>query len=234
MSETGSLPQSRTEYVLDRLRAELQAGTISPGEQLRQAAIAKRYGVSPTPVREALLMLAADGMIEYTSHRGATVRDVTPQMAQDLYRLRAEMEGLGCELAVERLDEAALAKVKAANDELKRAVLEGVPAPKLSLLNKDMHFTIYQMTSPIVVEAVQFLWARFKPSVTLWGVTDFSSSLSKDHDEIIEALEQRDGSRARQLMFAHVMHAWELRESNADLRAHGGRSAKNGLAEGRS
>ncbi|MBN9799137.1 GntR family transcriptional regulator [Pseudonocardia sp. UM4_GMWB1] len=221
MSEMDAPPKSRTAYVLDRLKADLQHGVINPGDQLRQTAIAKRYGVSPTPVREALRILAADGTIEYTSHRGATVRDFTPEMAQDLYRMRAELEGLACEVAVERMTDEGYAAIVAANERLVRATADGAEPATLSLLNKDLHFAIYETASSVMVEGIALLWARFKPSVTLWGVGEFSRALDQDHDAILEALGRRDGPAARAAMHAHVMHAWELRQTSEELRATG-------------
>ena len=95
-------PQSKTAYVVERLREEIAAGVIVAGAPLRQTEIASRYGVSPTPVREALRILEAAGTIVYSPNRGATVREMHPTDGDDLYRLRAEMEGFACELSVQR------------------------------------------------------------------------------------------------------------------------------------
>lgn len=220
--ETSALPKSRTTYVLERLKADLDNGLINPGDQLRQIAIAKRYGVSPTPVREALRILAADGTIDYTSHRGATVRDYTPEMAQDLYRMRAEVEAVAVEVAVERMTPEALERILAANERLVAATAAGEDPSALSLLNKDLHFEIYQSTSPVMIECINLLWARFKPSVTLWGVQEFSVALDHDHRTILDAIQAGDGPAARAAMQHHVMHAYSLRQTNAGLRAEGG------------
>lgn len=221
--EASALPKSRTAYVLERLKADLDNGLINPGDQLRQIAIAKRYGVSPTPVREALRILAADGTIDYTSHRGATVRDYTPEMAQDLYRMRAELEALAVEVAVERMTPDALERILAANEQLVAATAAGEDPPALSLLNKNLHFEIYQSTSPVMIECINLLWARFKPSVTLWGVHEFSVALDHDHQQILDAITAGDGPAARAAMHEHVMHAYNLRQTNAALRAEGGK-----------
>lgn len=222
MSDLDPLPKSRTAYVLERLRADLDNGVISPGDQLRQTAIAHRYGVSPTPVREALRILAADGMVDYTSHRGATVRDFTPEMAGDLYRMRAQLEGLACEVAVDRMTDAGHAKILEAHERLVAATAAGdTPGPTLSLLNKNLHFAIYECTSAVMVECIQLLWARFKPSVTLWGVGDFSRALDHDHAAILDAIARRDAPAAGAAMHEHVMHAWELRQTSDELRATG-------------
>ncbi|GAA5056685.1 GntR family transcriptional regulator [Nocardia callitridis] len=222
MTQTDApLPQSRTAYVLERLRADMDSGVINPGDQLRQTAIAKRYGVSPTPVREALRILAADGSVDYTSHRGATVRDFTPEMAHDLYRMRAELEGLACEIATERMTDDGFRAVQRANEALVDATAAGEDPAALSVLNRQLHFAIYASASAVVVDSVRHLWERFKPSVTLWGVTSFCQALDHDHDLILAAIERRDSAAARTAMRDHVLHAWELRQTDADLRPGG-------------
>ncbi|MGJ9422451.1 GntR family transcriptional regulator [Aeromicrobium sp. CF3.5] len=221
MSEMDALPKSRTTYVLERLKADLDQGVINAGDQLRQTAIAKRYGVSPTPVREALRILAADGTIEYTSHRGATVRDFTPEMAHDLYRMRAELEGLACAIAVERMTDEDRQRILEANERLEEATAAGEDPATLSLLNKELHFSIFACTSTVMVESIRSLWSRFKPSVTLWSVNEFSTDLSQGHTVILDAIERRDGEAAREAMRAHVMHAWELRQTDQELSATG-------------
>lgn len=221
IDDSAQPPQSRTAYVLGRLKADLDNGLLSPGEQLRQSAIAQRYGVSPTPVREALRILAADGRITYTTHRGATVRDFTPQLAVDLYRARAEVEALAVEMAVERMDDEAVDAIFAANKTLLAARASNADPAALSLLNKDLHFSIYENSSPVMIELLQFLWARFKPANTLWSVERFSIELEDDHAKILDAIRLRDGAAAATHMRAHVMHACRLRETNSGLKAAG-------------
>lgn len=218
---TENPPQSRTAYVVDRLKSELALGTLSPGEQLRQSAIAKRYGVSATPVREALRILAADGTIEYTTHRGATVRDFSPEMAHHLYRMRAEVEALAVRLSMERMSPDVLARIRTANEALIEATETGDDPALRSRLNKELHFAIYDNTSPVVTEILQYLWARFKPNVTLWGVAEFAQELTDDHAQIIEAIDRGDAQAASDLMRAHVLRAYSLRESSDELRAAG-------------
>ena len=83
-------PLSKTEYVLQRLREDIASGVVVPGTSLRQSEIAARYGVSATPVREALRLLEAGGSISYAPHRGATVRELSPERVRDVYLLRAD------------------------------------------------------------------------------------------------------------------------------------------------
>jgi DNA-binding GntR family transcriptional regulator len=220
VTENAAVPGSRTSYVLGRLKTDLRNGLINPGDQLRQVEIARRYGVSATPVREALRMLEADGMIEYTAHRGATVRDYTPQMANDLYRMRAEMEALAVTVAMERMTPEVRQRIADANAALLGAESDASPA-ELSRLNKALHFAIYEATSPVMIECIEMLWSRFTPNVTLWSVDDFSVALRHDHAAIIEAIEAGDAQAASRAMHEHIMHACHLRETHSALRPAG-------------
>jgi DNA-binding GntR family transcriptional regulator len=220
-SGTAGPPQSRTLYVLERLKTDLERGTLAPGDQLRQSAIAELYGVSATPVREALRILAADGTIDYTPHRGASVRDFSPELARDLYRIRAEVEALAVRMSVERMTSDVLESIHEANTRLVEATVRGAEPEELSRLNMELHFAIYENSSPLMIEFLQYLWARFKPNVTLWGVAKFAHRLGDDHSEIIQAIDAGDADNVASLMRKHVMGAYELRQSNSDLRAAG-------------
>jgi DNA-binding transcriptional regulator YhcF (GntR family) len=85
------VPVSKTEYVVARLEADIADGLIDPGQTLRQHEIATRYGVSATPVREALRILAAEGIVRYSAHKSATVAEMEPVELEDLYALRARI-----------------------------------------------------------------------------------------------------------------------------------------------
>lgn len=215
-------PGSRTAYVLERLRDDVRNGVIAPGEQIRQVEVAKRYGVSPTPVREALRMLAAEGTIEYTTHRGATVRDYTPEMARHLYLMRAEMEALAVRVAMEQMTPRGYNEIKQVNDELVAATEQGAPAATLSQLNRKLHFEIYRRASPLMVEFIGQLWSRFSPTVTLWRDAHYIEQLRCEHDQILAAIENGDGDAAADAMRRHVLHAYDLRQADAQVRATGG------------
>src|SRR5690606_1556874 len=168
-------PQSRVAYVVERLKEDLANGHIQPGEVIKQTVLAKRYGVSPTPVREALRVLEADGTITYLPHRGASVREMAPEAAVDLYRMRASSEATATEMAVERITPAGLEQIEAKHAELIDARAAGADAATLSRLNRELHFAIYRQSSPLVVEYLELLWSRFTPSSTIWTGKDRKS-----------------------------------------------------------
>lgn len=217
---TGSPPQSRTAWVADRIREEVASGAIRPGELIKQTALAKRYGVSPTPVREALRILEADGMIVYATHKGATVREMTPESAADLYRLRAAAESVAATIAVERMTEEGLREIRERHAEIDRAIRDGTAPAELSRLNKRFHFAIYEKSSPLVLQYVEALWVRFTPPATIW-TAEHACALQHDHDGILQAVRDGDAEAAGRLTAEHVRHAAAIREQHPELRAAG-------------
>ncbi|MVU81176.1 FCD domain-containing protein [Nocardia sp. ET3-3] len=215
-------PLSRTAYVAERLKEDVASGAIKPGELIKQTVLAKKYGVSATPVREAMRLLEADGVLDYSPHRGATVREMTPDTARDLYRLRAAVEKVAAEMAVDRMTDAGLAAIKEKHAALAQAQRAGTASPaELSMMNREFHFAIYRQTSPLIVQHVELLWARFTPDTTVWRRPEDAAELQHDHDDILDALVRRDAAAAGRLTAEHIEHAARIRESEPDLRAAG-------------
>ncbi|MGW3614024.1 GntR family transcriptional regulator [Micromonospora sp. NPDC005163] len=205
-------PQSKTAYVVERLRQEIAAGVIVPGAALRQAEIAARYGVSPTPVREALRILEAAGTISYAPNRGATVREMAPGAADDLYLLRAELEAFATELGVTRQGPGLVEELREIAD-----TIEGLDPEKdqaeMYRLNRRLHFAIFEAGSDIVANEVEGVWELFPPAVTIWGYPNITKELNADHRKIIEAVEAHDAPLARRLMREHILNAARLRRA---------------------
>lgn len=213
-------PLSRTAWVAERIREDVAAGTIRPGELIKQTVLAKRYGVSPTPVREALRLLEADGMVVYSAHKGATVREMTPETADDLYRLRAAVESVSAGMAVERMTPDGLREIEHRHAKIRQAIDAGAAAPELSRLNKDFHFAIYEQSSPLVLQYVEALWVRFTPPATIW-TAEHAETLQHDHDRILDAVRDGDAEAAARLTADHVRHAAAIRDEHPELRASG-------------
>lgn len=203
-------PLSKTEYVLRRLREDIASGLVVPGTSLRQSEIAGRYGVSATPVREALRLLEAGGTISYAPHRGATVRELSQERVHDVYLLRAEIEGLATAIAVERMTDADMEKIEAIHQQLQASV-DG-DGEDLAVLNRRLHFTIYHAGSDLIASHASSLWTLFPPRVTIWRDKAAAVALSADHEGILEALRARDRDLAKGRAAAHVKHAASLRE----------------------
>jgi DNA-binding GntR family transcriptional regulator len=210
-SDQVSQPLSKTDYVLQRLREEIADGTLNTGEPLKQTDLARRYGVSPTPVREALRLLEAEKTINYSPHHGATVAEMSSEGVSDLYRLRAASESLATRIAVERFNEETVARITS----LHQALSEGrstLPAAQLSQLNKQLHFAIYSSGSPEIVSHIESIWRLIPAAVTLWSRPSYTRVLVAQHARIIDAVVARDADAAAELMSEHVLTSARFRQ----------------------
>ncbi|MGJ9413698.1 GntR family transcriptional regulator [Aeromicrobium sp. CF4.19] len=205
-----------------RLREDVANGVITPGALIKQTLLAKRYGVSPTPVREAMRILEADGVITYSPHRGASVREMTPETAMDLYRLRSAAEGEAAHMAVGRMTPDGVAAVQRAFDALTTALdLPGTTPAEMSVLNREFHFAIYEHSSPLVVQFLELLWSRFTPPATLFADRAVAQELHEEHRDILQAVMAGDAHAARQLTSDHIQGASHRRARDPRLRAVG-------------
>lgn len=91
--EQGVTPHQIKDLVYNRLREDLINQTFKPGEPMREASLTELLGVSKTPIREALVRLAQDGLIEIAPYRGARASVYTPEFLQELYQVREILEG---------------------------------------------------------------------------------------------------------------------------------------------
>lgn len=209
---------SKTAYVLARLRQELADGEIHPGQQLRQVEIAERYGVSPTPVREALRLLEADGAIRYSPHRGATVTELSPQELSDLYLMRSAMEAMLARLAAERATTEEVAEVRSLHKDLSDRTAD-TPADELSRLNREFHLAVLRLGSPLITQhVVTPLWHGFlPPSKSQWRSADSNTRFVAEHERIVAALENGDADEAEVAMADHLRTAMKMREADGDF-----------------
>lgn len=213
MAASAQPPLSKTEYVARRLREDLADGVISPGDSLSQADIAVRYGVSATPVREAMRTLEAEGLIVYLTHKGATVADLPTIDIHDLYLFRREVEGLTARLAVERATDKQIARLRQIHQQIADGI-DDLPADELSRLNREFHLAVIGAGSPFIEEYVMRpLWERVIPTTaTIWREPEAVQHFVRDHERIVRALENRDARSAEEYLRNHVSVAAGLRE----------------------
>jgi DNA-binding GntR family transcriptional regulator len=97
-------PPSKADLVHAQLKADIEAGILTPGTPLGEQALVERTGASRTPVREALRRLAAEGLVDILPHQGARVSRVSPQSVRDLFAFRAMLEPEAMRQAAEAVD----------------------------------------------------------------------------------------------------------------------------------
>lgn len=208
--EDGTLgpPASKAQYAIERLRDDIASGRLRPGEALRQSDLAKRYGVSPTPVREALRLLESEGLVVYSPHRGATVTQHDEQRTQDLYTLRARTEALAAELCAERRSEAELTEIRELQDRLRTMAEDPtVSHVELASWNRELHLRIAAIGSPAIAAQIAPLWGIFPTHRTMWKKPALIACFLADHDRIVQAIADGDATLAGSRMLEHILSA---------------------------
>jgi DNA-binding GntR family transcriptional regulator len=218
--------------LVDKLAATLQArmlsGELVSGTRLRQEALAEEFGVSRTPVREALRKLQAGGLVELRPHRGALVRAPSAREIRDAYEVRAELEGLAAELAARRIRQQQLDGLHEAQEEFRRALdritaarsrngTDALPARVIDQwrhANDRFHQLIQEAAAnDVLVATLTHLHRSFPRDLTRTVLGESAKLLAEnvhEHETILDALERRDAAAARKRMLRHVRHAGAL------------------------
>lgn len=205
----------------DRIQLGIVTGEFPIGARLRQEQLADRFAVSRTPVREALRVLDGRGAVELIPHRGAFVRAPTSKEIRDAYEIRAELEGLGAELAATRATERELEKLAEAERLFRQAVAECVrttstqtPDVRWMQANDLFHEAILEAAgNPRLYRIIHNLHLSFPRNLT-WSALSEEPTLIEDnvnqHRRIVAAIEERSPEAARRWMVDHVRRAGDL------------------------
>ncbi|HEY2262746.1 MAG TPA: GntR family transcriptional regulator [Streptosporangiaceae bacterium] len=199
---------SKTDLVAALVRELVVTGGLEPGEQLRQRDLAQRFGVSQTPVREAMRRLESEGLLVCDTHRGFTVVTPDADRDQENSRIRAALESLGASLAARQVDPAGLGRLRALNDRIRTLAGDD---PGYAELNREFHFTVCGYAhSPLLLSLMRLLWASLPggPRVAAGA----RPGAARPHDEILAALAAGDAAAASARTYRHIMGADQVKE----------------------
>jgi len=202
---TSAPAETLVEHVIQSIRDAIRQGELAQGERLVVADVAKTYGVSVGPVREAIRRLAGEGLLEFTPHRGASVRAYTERSVREIFQAREAIEGYIARLAAENIHRADYAtRLRACQDRLHKVSHANWKA--LTEARQDFHDALYEIAgNDVLKEAAQRLTFPVNRLMfnELTGKPRADASL-REHDDIIEAVLAGDGAHAERLMRAHL------------------------------
>jgi GntR family transcriptional regulator, vanillate catabolism transcriptional regulator len=231
-----------THTVLSKLRELIVTGQIAPETRLRAEALAEQLDVSRTPVRSALALLSAEGLVNYSVNRGYTVRPVTIRDIFDSIDVRATLEALACQQSVERgWSEEDLEKLTSLAQQLRAIVDRGEWSEGIERewyeINRTFHRSIHHAAHNAVLRntiRMTLIYpllgdvARICPSVASHvpqrfrqlpaTVPEHIRESQLDHEKILQAIRAADGAEAGRLMSAHVLATRTRLHSIATLR----------------
>lgn len=195
---------------LEALRQAILAGDLAPGERLIEEELAAQMGISRTPLRRALAVLEAEGLVEAQPRHGVRVRAYTAHEIDDLYRLRAVLEGEAARRAAEAITPQAVEKLEASCErleampvtvELHQAIEENLTFHNIILDLADSRRLRHMVRNVI---ALPVMYQR-----NIWSVPGQLDRSRSEHRELLAALRGRKGTRSERIMRAHILAAKE-------------------------
>jgi DNA-binding GntR family transcriptional regulator len=225
------VPTGLADEIAFRLQAAILDGEYPPGSHLQQDELCTRFGVSRTPVREALRKLQALHLVDLVPNKGATVRTPTRSELCEVYALRSELEGFAAELAAPRIGAEELAALDAAQAASERAVAAhevGPVAPeeesafntRITVANEAFHGAIHAAAGNARLRQYVRELQSFFPKDYVWRAVRSGHEARilnvDEHAAIRAALEAHDGAAARRAMSAHIDHAGALLIAHLD------------------
>jgi DNA-binding GntR family transcriptional regulator len=208
MAEIISIPrQVLHQEVAVRLRQRIVEGQLAPGAKLNERELSELLNVSRTPLREALKMLAAEGLVELLPNRGAVVAQMSAQDVADTFEVIAGLEGQSGELAAQRITEAELAEIRALHFEMMAAFTRR-DLPTYYRINAQIHTLINAAArNPVLAQTWRNVNARLQ---ALRFRSNFDESkwkrAVKEHERMVELLGSHDAAGLRMLLIDHLMH----------------------------
>jgi DNA-binding GntR family transcriptional regulator len=198
--------KNRSELLREAIEEMIAVGKLAPGQHLDETELATEFGVSRTPIREALIQLASMGIIVMRPRRGAIVAEISPQKLIEMFEVMSEIEAMCARLAARRMspaDQAALLVAHHACEEARNA-----PDPdEYFYRGETFHQCIYAGShNAFLIEQARTLHRRLRPyrrlQLRVRGRIDKSFS---EHDAVVQAIIEGRGDAAGELLRDHIM-----------------------------
>lgn len=215
--------RSLHEDVADALRAMIISGELALGQKIPERELCETYGVSRTPLREALKVLATDGLVTLEPNRGAWVSQITVEDLEEVFPVLGALEALAGELACRNASDAEIEAIRVLHEEMLR---------RYSNRDLDRYFTVNRQIHEAILEAARnetlahhytSLAARVTRSRYIAGMTgERWQRAVEEHEEIMRSLEARDGSRLATILKVHLenkrstVHEWLTAQQAAE------------------
>jgi DNA-binding GntR family transcriptional regulator len=198
-------PKTRAERIRENLADEIARGILSPGVALDEMGLAQRFGVSRTPIREAIRQLEAIGFAEARPRRGAVVATITKERLHEMFSVMSELEAVCAKLSAIQMTPVQKETLRQVHEESRHAA-ETDDTTRYAELNARFHETIYSGTNnSFMMELTESVRTRVAPyrRAQFWNTGRVTLSFS-EHDAVVQAILQGNGDAAYQAMHNHV------------------------------
>jgi len=200
MKKESDMPRSLVAFITEDLEDKILEGKLKPGQRLIEAELCKTYGISQTPLREALRILESHGYVTHAPRKGVTVTQINLDDIEEIYRIRANLESLAHYWAVKKFDPDVLAQLKKYQKqmivEVEKNDLKAYFALNLkfheTLINACQNQRLINMIQNFVKQTKRYRTDILKSPERL------KRSL-ETHDKIIRSFEERDAEQAEKI-----------------------------------
>ncbi|MBO0801881.1 MAG: GntR family transcriptional regulator [Nocardiopsaceae bacterium] len=195
---------TKSEEAFRAIQRQIERGQLPGGARLTMQALSDELRMSLTPIREALRMLQAHGLVEYRPHHGHVVTRYSITRAEEIYLLRETLEPLATRLATERASAGELRGIQALHDEFAAVARRDDGEPGLVVdLNARWHRGIYEVArSSLLDEFIDRLWTGV-PYQAIWFIHRRGQSVD-DHETVMRAIVAREPEAAAAAMLRHI------------------------------
>jgi DNA-binding GntR family transcriptional regulator len=194
-----------SEQLREKIEESIVTGAAGPGTRLDEVELAGVYGVSRTPVREALIQLAAAGIIEKRPRKGWVVAELPPNRLCEMFDVMAELEAVCGRMAARRATDLDLQRIKSAHDACLAAKIGNDPDAYYRL-NEVFHTAIYEAShNTFLIEQAEALHRRLRPYRRLQlRVRNRMTTSFAEHEGVLKAIMAGDGDLAAERLRSHV------------------------------
>ena len=198
--------------LLGKLQKDILTGTLSPGQKLTEQELCKSYGVSRTPVREALRQLEADGLVENILNRGAFVIGMSAQDYEDMFELRKIYEIQAVKWAIERITEKEMEKLEETFEFMEFYTMRK-DIDKMLTINSGFHQVIYEASHNRMLNKLLASYQGFLKYKGLESIYDdnYLATVLEEHRSIFKAFMDKDVKAGALAMEIHINRAKERR-----------------------
>jgi DNA-binding GntR family transcriptional regulator len=206
LTGSDSIPRrSLHDELTERLRTLITRGDLGPGEKVPEKDLCKQFGVSRTPLREALKVLASEGIVTLRPNRGAMVSALTTEELEEVFPVMGALEALSGEIACKRITDREIQTIRKLHEAMVQHWKSGELQPYFRL-NQRIHEAILEATRNDTLKSIyrglsgRILSARYiaNMSPARWA------KAVEEHEAILKALDARDGARLSKILKAHL------------------------------
>jgi DNA-binding GntR family transcriptional regulator len=192
--------KSLAEHIVEDLERKIIDTTLKPGQRIIEEGLCKAFGVSRSPVREAFQILESRGFVVREPRKGISVARISPQEAEDIYRIRASLDGLATSLAVRNRTPEFLTKLKKMHEQMIRAAKKKNETTYQNLNRKFHELIIATSGNPRLIRLIRnFDKQTIRYRLTVMSGPGWMDNSTKLHTAIVKAIEAGDAEAAERI-----------------------------------